>query len=289
MHKGEHDLATLLSSLAQASNQEWPFFTDADFASQAQLPDVDMIAVATRVSHANRAAYQNYTTNQLEWVQEAHMQIYGNLDLFTEQGFTRAIHTVTDEFALDQVQSIKDEYFPYWLVSPPPMQYNILNVDASNKQMDALLQQGTGTILGPVSDFTGMLTQIGNTESSSTRAAAYTAVRQDPHNAQSEIVAIMVSIFAWDTVLDDMLPTGVNGITAVLENTCNQTLTFALRGSDGVFVKEGDVHETSFNDQERIVSLSTGSNTDNVDGDCAYSMVSCEPVCQALFLAHTCL
>ena len=46
----------------------------------------------------------------------------------------------------------------------------------------------------------------------------------------SKLVGIIASVVPWDKFLANLLPEGVEGITAVLANTCNQSYTFVLVG-----------------------------------------------------------
>ena len=57
----------------------------------------------------------------------------------------------------------------------------------------------------------------------------YTPVHREVENSDSDIVAVLISIFAWDVAMRDLLPPNVGGIVAVLENTCNQTFTYHIR------------------------------------------------------------
>ena len=57
----------------------------------------------------------------------------------------------------------------------------------------------------------------------------YTPVHRSVGDPESDIVAVLVSLFAWDISMRDLLPSNVSGIIAVLENTCNQTYTYRIR------------------------------------------------------------
>jgi hypothetical protein len=46
----------------------------------------------------------------------------------------------------------------------------------------------------------------------------------------SRVVGYLVSVVAWDRYVANLLPTGMDGITAVLSNNCNQTYTYFLDG-----------------------------------------------------------
>jgi hypothetical protein len=46
----------------------------------------------------------------------------------------------------------------------------------------------------------------------------------------AELVGMICATVPWDRYLANLLPIGVNGIMAVLENSCGQTFTYAIRG-----------------------------------------------------------
>ena len=50
----------------------------------------------------------------------------------------------------------------------------------------------------------------------------------------SELVGVILANVAWDRYLANLLPEGVNGIYAVLENTCGQSFTYVIRGKKAV-------------------------------------------------------
>ena len=76
--------------------------------------------------------------------------------------------------------------------------------------------------------------------------------QQDP---TSEMVGFLAFVVPWDHCLANLLPTGVNGITAVLKNTCDQAHTYILKGMRADYLGEGDMHDPNYHDTEVIVPL----------------------------------
>ena len=73
----------------------------------------------------------------------------------------------------------------------------------------------------------------------------------------SPVPAVLVASAEWSSTFQNILP-GDDQIIAVLENTCNQTLTFALSGIETHFIGTGDHHDTRYESIEMtqdIVSL----------------------------------
>jgi hypothetical protein len=46
----------------------------------------------------------------------------------------------------------------------------------------------------------------------------------------TEMVGVVFAVVAWDRYLANLLPTGVKGIHAVLQNTCEQSYTYVING-----------------------------------------------------------
>jgi len=59
----------------------------------------------------------------------------------------------------------------------------------------------------------------------------YEPVYKEINNDRSEVVGQLIAYLAWDKYMVDLLPDGVNNITVVLKNTCNQSYTYDVRGN----------------------------------------------------------
>jgi hypothetical protein len=65
------------------------------------------------------------------------------------------------------------------------------------------------------------------------------------------IISNNISISCHDRHDKGLLPPGVDGIDLVLRNTCDQSFSFRLHGSDVEFKGEGDLHDPKY-DTERV-------------------------------------
>jgi len=63
---------------------------------------------------------------------------------------------------------------------------------------------------------------------------------------QSEIVGFVAGIVPWDLYLSRLLPEGIDGVYAVLSNSCSQTVTYLINGPVAAYLGSGDLHESSY-------------------------------------------
>jgi hypothetical protein len=98
-----------------------------------------------------------------------------------------------------------------------------------------------------------------------------------PGDVNSEIVAYIFGGFAWDFALRFLLPEGVDGIIAEIENNCNQKFSYRLSGQEAFYIGDGAKHETKYDHMKVSRSLlppNTHPNLTTTPGHCYYSIVS---------------
>jgi hypothetical protein len=54
---------------------------------------------------------------------------------------------------------------------------------------------------------------------------------EELYNASSKIVGFVMGVVPWDMYMTNLLPSGIAGITCVLENSCGQAFTYQLNGN----------------------------------------------------------
>jgi len=166
-------------------------------------------------------------------------------------------------------------HVPLWQMSPPPFNNFIINYDfqdAESAQVRSRFMEQLGHgVFGPVfeADFP-LNTALRNTAIRVEDHQAYHealvdwdhgdadddtggAVNNNPHcfiyepiyktinDPKSETVGHTMAYIAWDKYIVDLLPEGVNNITVVLRNSCEQAFTYDLRGNS---VSDGPDHPT---------------------------------------------
>lgn len=65
----------------------------------------------------------------------------------------------------------------------------------------------------------------------------------------------IVTLMNWDSFFADVLPKNSKGLVAVLKNTCEQAYTFKIDGPEVLYLGEGDLHDSSYDDMMREVSF----------------------------------
>lgn len=92
----------------------------------------------------------------------------------------------------------------------------------------------------------------------------------------SEIVAFLCGAYSWDIELNNLLPTGVNGIIAEIHNSCNQVISYRIDGPEVHFLGEGSKHESKYNSMEVVRKLTTCWHPDDATtlDHCIYYIVS---------------
>eukprot|EP00934_Nitzschia_sp_Nitz4_P001584 Nitzschia sp. Nitz4//scaffold59_size112058//30038//33704//NITZ4_004104-RA/size112058-snap-gene-0.61-mRNA-1//-1//CDS//3329555108//1584//frame0 len=73
---------------------------------------------------------------------------------------------------------------------------------------------------------------------------------------EANMVGLFVMTFYWRNFLVDILPHDVKGIKLVIENTCNNTVSFSLDGHAVTLEGVGDVHKSKYENMKRQVELS---------------------------------
>jgi hypothetical protein len=54
----------------------------------------------------------------------------------------------------------------------------------------------------------------------------------DSLSRETKVVGYLFSVFSWDSILVNLLPEGVSGITVVIRNTCDEFVTYVLNGNE---------------------------------------------------------
>mmetsp|Transcript_3308 Transcript_3308/g.6855 ORF Transcript_3308/g.6855 Transcript_3308/m.6855 type:complete len:249 (-) Transcript_3308:42-788(-) len=180
-------------------------------------------------------------------------------------------------------------HVPLWQMSPPPFNNFIINYDfqdAESAQVRSRFMEQLGHgVFGPVfeADFP-LNTALRNTAIRVEDHQAYHealvdwdhgdadddtggAVNNNPHcfiyepiyktinDPKSETVGHTMAYIAWDKYIVDLLPEGVNNITVVLRNSCEQAFTYDLRGNSAYYMGPGDQHNPKYDHMEVIASF----------------------------------
>lgn len=111
------------------------------------------------------------------------------------------------------------------------------------------LLQANGPILSSDILVYGADTQFGNfTPESYILVPIYRKVVLEEERRVDDIVGTVMSLLPWENYFKDLLPEGIDGITLVVSNTCNQTFTYEINGPEVAYLGIGDMHDSSFDE-----------------------------------------
>ena len=157
--------------------------------------------------------------------------------------------------------------------------------------VDATFELGNETCVGPAFGDSNVVTQtlaltpqeharMHNDLRSSSKSFPHSffvyPVHDRVNDPSAPLVALAVGMASWDVALRHLLPVGVNGIFAVIRNSCGQEYTYEISGPDAIFQGDGDLHEAEYSAMKVSVDLSPHQHPKfrETEGHCLYQMVS---------------
>jgi hypothetical protein len=75
----------------------------------------------------------------------------------------------------------------------------------------------------------------------------------DTFGPNRQVVAVLQAIVHWRAFLRKILPDNVQGVTVVLENSCDGFYTYEINGRDAAVLGFGDSHDPKYDHYERVV------------------------------------
>lgn len=284
-----------LTVSAASMKEGWPFIKlpslahfSKDYVDHSGCEAVAYMPVVRRSMQEEWISFTNRTNE--DFVKEAHMATYGSLENLTPK-YYHPYMTKVGSNGLEAEATDLDTYYPMYGYYPPPRTYGIMNWNmhgvpdyASAINAAVLLKNETIiTRVRPLATNVAltkeqhdrMHSKQRESESGFPHSFAFYSVKKDLEDKDSPVVAVLVSVFAWDYALRNLLPDGVTGIYATVSNNCNQTYSFYLDGKDALFRGDGDKHDRRFDHMEEVLNLGKPRHPLLVQtpGHCRYKMV----------------
>ena len=72
----------------------------------------------------------------------------------------------------------------------------------------------------------------------------------DSFHNDSKVVAILASVIHWHLIFQNLVPEGTPGLDVVVENTCNQKVTYQVIGPNVTYLGPGDLHDPTLDAYE---------------------------------------
>jgi hypothetical protein len=293
-------LADTIAAGAVSTNATWPFYTlplfEARAANTRKQARLEMISVANVVSLKNRKDWEKYSLEKIEWVYESHLYLnkHGNRSWTppSEDDFQSVIGAYTPDGVVPQENPPESYYMPMWAHSPAPYTFDMINVDLNSlpdfrSTIKAVLELEHFTLSTKVMPFISedaytteehedFHSEVSGVQVEHPHSYVIHPIHVIPGDKESEIVAVLIGLVAWDVSLRNLFQKGASGILAEIRNNCNQSYTYELTGADAILLGEGVYHEPKFESMEIVYDLSWNSDRSvaNRDGHCLYTMVS---------------
>jgi len=168
-------------------------------------------------------------------------------------------------------------YAPMWQVSPAsytPINVNLLS-DPRVEDLFVSMVSVNESIMSPMTKITDLWDFMFDPEEK--------PQKEDPHGmlmepvyrsfeaaGNRELVGFLLGLTSWKNKFNMLLPEGVEGIYAVVKDSCNSTMTFWLNGTKAVYLGEDDHHETAYDQYEREMPMELYKN--KVDTMCEHHL-----------------
>ncbi|CAB9512833.1 Receptor-type guanylate cyclase gcy [Seminavis robusta] len=290
-------LANTISAAAEASGAAWPFFTMPLYQKYAQdflvQSRTELISFRNLVRGFEREAFEKFAeANYKQVIEEAHMIRWGDTSRINPEkaNYTSYIWERTTEGPARDI--FRDYYFPTLVTAPPPRDYSIYmwNVGSHpNYQpvVDAAWKLGNETCITRLLHYTGasntfftkdehdaMHDPLPPGEKEHPHSFFFHPIKESVTDPNSRLVGMMSGGAPWDQSLRGLLPDGVNGIHAVIENNCGDIFTYEINGKKADFLGLSDKHEAKFDRLKHEVDLAFHSHPDfaTTPGHCMYKM-----------------
>ena len=254
-----------------------------------KLSRAEYIGVNNLVPAEQRDAYIDWSTQHYEeWTKEGHMIKHGSLDMLNTdpEKYNQYVSRKSPEATfIPDIE--RDVYHVRSTTSPPPRAYgpitniNIGSIGANQLLLGQVIELRNETLASLVKPFVAIPKDehLGfHTDDLADHPHTFfhRAVYRDANDYNSEVVATITSVVAWDASMRDLLPENVKGIFCVIKNTCEQSFTYEIVGKEAVYKGEGDFHLAQFDDLEVEVDVSIQShpNFTSTPNHCQYRIVS---------------
>ncbi|CAB9510360.1 Receptor-type guanylate cyclase gcy [Seminavis robusta] len=277
-------LADTITIYAEASQDNWPFLVVPESGRRALRTRVDakldLVGFSPIVANNETTEWTVFSSYELEDV-TAHSIPY--------------IYRLDDNNN-DQVipDTTSNQMLPVWQTSPTPyntslINYNLISAPKYGALFADMMETQHTAISAIYSDYdldtfkNQQFFDPSDFNSTIPRSVIVMPVYNSFLLEQRSIVGVVHGVLPWDRFLTGILPEGVNGIIAVIRNTCGDRYSFLLNGPDVVFLGPGDVNGTNNDYITETIwfgveflrspsTLSTSTRPKNIGDTCVYSV-----------------
>lgn len=159
---------------------------------------------------------------------------------------------------------VNDEgpYIPWWQRAPSSRSEGVgfVNIElrddpSFNGNMLEVLQNKKAALGNMV---VGEYGSVDGTVAAGPTSGFYYPILKDSIDGEDvPVVGTLATLVFWDRFFVNILPQNVVGVLAVIKNTCDQAYTFQINGPDSIFLGEGDLHDSAYDDMSQEVSFTS--------------------------------
>lgn len=260
----------------------WPYVTAQKFELGAQqwldMANADFMSFLPLVLRTDLDPWSNYSESQQGWIDESFV-IDGtqrpNNDTIPPQVFK---YELVDDAYVPVAETVTGAgtVSPLWQTTPPPQDVSVINYNAMSASWFqtpyTAVAETLGTALG---DSTGAFAYLNLTMASTANPTAPSSLILSPIfqslKGSDTIVGLVWTIVEWAKYLETALPSDINGVVAVLKNTCDdEEYSFEVNGRQATLLGSGDMHDEVYDINEYVFNLKTPA-TVNATNPCIYS------------------
>jgi hypothetical protein len=232
----------MISSDAEARSMEFPLYVMPTFevlgASVREQSAAEVVAFCPVVeTDMQLAAWIDFSVTEQGWLESSVETVTrgGDSSEYQVANITPVVYDSTVNGT--SATSGSGPFLPLWQLSPPPFQPNAINLnmlsfDWFQQGFDRLARTKEPhftRILSP-NDVGDMLSLLEVGSSDKRRSVHMVPVLEDRFDPTSRLVGVVASYMSWDRYVADLLPSGINGVVCVIQNSCAQTISYEING-----------------------------------------------------------
>jgi len=274
-------LAVDLGSFAQSTGNEWPRVTLPDFQrrgiSMRGLSDADAVTVLPIVKgESTKTEWERYSLEHQDWlvdnsqlimgdgtgpVQSTHRMLAGISDhVFNESGDCKGDGPFAPLWQTSPLRPGLNEWVNYDMLSFPGVKGGLsAMIESRLAVMGEALNIDDGSSHSVVTDMFVRALRAGNSssddENDPTTPIFYPILSSSKGTSDSHVVGALLGIIPWRNYLSAFPAARTSGLVVVVENGCNQSLTFKIGDHGPTFLGSGDHHDVSYDGMKQSVSL----------------------------------
>ena len=248
------DMAEDYTSYAKDANQTWPFVTlpDVEYRARrtAKLAKLLFMIQVPIIEASNRQEWESYSNSVQGWRAEALAVQKGVSVEEIEPTLPLISPVITKNREYDTSDG---PYYPIWQTHPalaiPIQNFNFVNEERYANAVNTVVTTRRPVFPTtsdhwnvPVDDsrrtvLNAFLAAYGETDTydGSAYSSLYYPI-MDELDGTGTVKSFLIFNIYWKTYFSDILPAGVKGVIAVMENSCGQSYTYRIDGTEATFL-----------------------------------------------------